>query len=105
MTAVEGVINVIFPANWFSASAANCRQILPRMDYLRLQNRVRKVCAVVAAALILPALAYADGNDQGQNNNNQGGSVPDGGPGIVLLFTTFGAMLLFSARRPSRAKD
>jgi len=72
----------------------------------RFHNRIGKVCALVAAALILPALAYAGGNNQGGNNNDQGGvhTVPEGGPGIVLLITTFGAILLFSARRSSRAK-
>jgi hypothetical protein len=83
-----------------------------RMDYLRLQNRVRKICALAAAALILPALAYAGGqggNSQGGGGggNSQGGgtyTVPEGGPGMVLLITTVGAMLLFSARGSSREK-
>jgi len=77
----------------------------------RFQKRIGKVCALVAATLILPVLAHADGNNQGgnnqgQNNNNQGGTytVPEGGPGIVLVITTFGAILLFSLRRSSRAK-
>jgi hypothetical protein len=77
----------------------------------RFQKRIGKVCALVAATLILPVLAHADGNNQGgnnqgQNNNNQGGTytVPEGGPGTVLLITTIGAILLFSARRSSRAK-
>jgi len=65
----------------------------------RFHNRIGKVCALVAAALILPALAYAGGNNQGGVH-----TVPEGGPGIVLLITTFGAILLFSARRSSRAK-
>ena len=75
-----------------------------KMLFPRFHNRIGKVCALVAAALILPALAYAGGNNQG--GNNQGGvhTVPEGGPGIVLLITTFGAILLFSARRASRAK-
>ena len=89
-----------------------------KMLFPRFHNRIGKVCALVAAALILPALAYAGGNNndqggnnqggnnQGGNNNDQGGvhTVPEGGPGIVLLITTFGAILLFSARRASRAK-
>jgi hypothetical protein len=74
----------------------------------RFHNRIGKVCALVAAALILPALAYAGGNNnnQGGNNNNQGGvhTVPEGGPGIVLLTTAIGAILLFSWRQSSRAK-
>jgi hypothetical protein len=76
---------------------------------LKTHNGIRKVCALVAATLILPALTYA-GTDNGKGNNgNQNGhdkihSVPEGGPGIVLLITTVGAILLFSARRSSRAK-
>ena len=79
------------------------------------KNNIRKVCALVAVSLILPALAYAgtdNGNGNGgQNNGNQNGhnkgdvpTVPDGGPGIVLLATTFGAVLLFSWRQSSRSK-
>ena len=30
----------------------------------RFHNRIRKVCALVGATLILPALAYAQGGDQ-----------------------------------------
>jgi hypothetical protein len=77
-----------------------------------LQKNVRKVCALVAATLILPALAYAgtdngNGND-GQNNGNQYGRdnvpmVPEANTGIVLI-PFFGAILLFSAYRLFRAK-
>jgi len=83
------------------------------MSSLRLQKHLR-VFALVAATLILPALAYAgnqDGNSQGggnQDGNSQGGNqrytVPEGGPGIVLLTATIGAILLFSARRRSKQK-
>ena len=72
----------------------------------KFRNRIGKTCALVAATLILPVLAYA-GNNQGGNNqggNNQGNSVPEGGPGIVLLTTAIGAILLFSLRQSSRAK-
>ena len=79
-------------------------------------DRIGKVCALVAATLVLPVLAHANqnqnggngGNNNNQNNNNQGNnnqgipSVPDGGPGIVLLITTIGAILVFSARLSSR---
>ena len=87
-----------------SISILQFRINIPRVVKMlipRFHNRIGKVCALVAAALILPALAYAGGN-----NNDQGGvhTVPEGGPGIVLLITTFGAILLFSARRASRAK-
>ena len=86
------------------------------MIYLKnhlTHNRIRKVCALVAASMILPALANADtdngkGNG-GKNNGNQKGhdkipAVPDGGPGIVLLTTAIGAVLLFGAIQRSRAK-
>jgi hypothetical protein len=77
----------------------------------RFHDRIGKVCALVAATLVLPVLAHANqnqnggngGNNNNQNNNNQGiPSVPDGGPGIVLLITTIGAILVFSARLSSR---
>jgi hypothetical protein len=82
------------------------------MYYTPLQNHLRKLCALVAAALILPALAYAGtdngkGND-GQNNGNQNGRdkvpvVPEANAGWVLV-PFFGAVLLFSARQLFRAK-
>ena len=72
----------------------------------RFHDRIGKVCALVAATLVLPVLAHANQNQNGGNggnNNNQGiPSVPDGGPGIVLLITTIGAILVFSARLSSR---
>jgi hypothetical protein len=83
------------------------------MDSLRLQNRVRKICALVAITLILPALAYAQnnqgGNNQGQNNNNQGQNqnnpprAPEGNAGWVLV-PFLGAVLIFSTRQLFRAK-
>jgi len=69
----------------------------------RLHSRIGKVCALVAATLVLPTLAYTQDN-QGQNNNNQGTRIDDTCPGIVLLATTIGAVLLFSFRQSSRAK-
>jgi hypothetical protein len=77
------------------------------MQYPRFKNNVGKACAL-AAALILPALAFA-GNNQGQNNNNQGGNyppitaVPEANAGIVLI-PFVGAVLLFSARQLWRRK-
>jgi hypothetical protein len=74
------------------------------MNYSRLLTPLRKICALVAATLILPALAYAQ-----QNNNNQGpgqGNVtaaPEANAGWVLV-PFFGAVLLFSARQLFRAK-
>ena len=78
----------------------------------RIHNRIRKVCALVAASLILPALAYA-GTDNGkgnngQNNGNQNGHdkvpvVPETNAALVLV-PFFGAVLLFSARQFFRPK-
>jgi hypothetical protein len=72
-----------------------------------MNHPLRKICALVAATLILPVLAYA-GNNQGGNNqggNNQGGVpvIPETNTGWVLL-PFFGAVLLFSARELFRAK-
>ena len=47
--------------------------IMRNMKYLQLQNHGRKVCALVAASLILPALAYADhDNDKDSYRDNHG---------------------------------
>jgi hypothetical protein len=95
----------------------------------RFHKPIGKVCALVAATLILPALAYADRDsgkgNKGDNDGQRGGeknehqwgdhntdsnrdrhisTVPDGSPGIVLLATTIGAILFFSWRQSSRAK-
>jgi hypothetical protein len=78
----------------------------------KVHKSVSKVCALVATTLILPVLAYADrsdhrGNDndhRGNSNNHGVHSVPDGGPGIVLLTTAIGAVLLFGAKQRSRAE-
>jgi hypothetical protein len=86
------------------------------MKYSRLHNHVGKACALLAACLILPALAYA-GTDNGKGNNdrnngNQYGRgnaapnprpVPEANTGIVLV-PFIGAVLLFSARQLFRAK-
>jgi hypothetical protein len=73
---------------------------------------ISKVCALVAATLIIPALAYAGtdngkGND-GQNNGKQNGRdkipvVPEANTAWVLV-PFFGAVLLYSCRQFSRAK-
>ena len=79
-------------------------------------NSIRKVCALVAATLILPALAYAD-RDHEKNNNrdkreHRGGDrdpanhisvVPEANAAWVLI-PFVGAVLLFSWRQFSRAK-
>lgn len=80
----------------------------------RIQDHIRKVYGLVAATLIVPAivaLAYS-GTDNGKSNDGQNDgqqkgrieTVPDGGPGIALMITTFGAILLFSVRQSSRKK-
>jgi len=82
----------------------------------QVHQSIGKVCALVATTLILPVLAYADRDDHrhndndyrgyGDNENHKAHSVPDGGPGIVLLTTAIGAVLLFGAtQRRSRARD
>ena len=38
-------------------------------------DRIRKVCIALSAALVLPALAYA-GTDNSQKNGNQNGQIP-----------------------------
>jgi hypothetical protein len=87
------------------------------------RNRICKVCALVVATLILPALTHAEDRDgRDQNNEHRWGEkdehrwgdhatardrekvspVPDGGSGIVLLTAAVGAILVFSARLSSR---
>jgi hypothetical protein len=86
------------------------------MNYVssfRPRDHFRKVCALVAASLILPALAYADrendrGNHgRGDNNERHGNprisAVPEANAGWVLV-PFFGAVLLFSARHLFRGK-
>ena len=85
--------------------------------YPHFYKRVGKVCALVAATLVLPVLALA-GTDNGkgnggQNNGNQNGHnkgdspvpvVPEANAGWVFV-PFFGAVLLYSWRQFSRAKE
>jgi hypothetical protein len=48
-----------------------------KMNPSPFHNRIRKVCALVTAALILPALAYA-GDDQGDGRPGINPGVPNG---------------------------
>jgi hypothetical protein len=70
------------------------------MKYFRSIPQLGKVCALVVATLILPALAYA-GN--GQGGNGQGGNgqgipvVPEANP-VWVLVPFVGAVLLLSSR-------
>jgi hypothetical protein len=82
------------------------------MFYRKVCKRICKICALVAATLILPMLAYA-GTDNGTGNNGKNNGrqyghdknvpvVPEVNPVWVLLPFT-GAVLLLSWRRFSRA--
>jgi hypothetical protein len=78
---------------------------------------IRKVSALVAASLILPALAYADhDNDKNSYRDDRGRCdkddhhwnkpiphAPEANAGWVLI-PFFGAVLLFSARNLFRGK-
>ena len=97
-----------------------CRYITILMITSRI--RFRKVCALVTAALVLPALAYAehkavqwdkgDKDDQGAKGEKGGkgdpkvSSVPEANTAWVLL-PFMGAVLLFSARHliPKKATE
>ncbi len=85
------------------------------MSSFSSHDYLRKVCALSAAALILPVLAFA-GTDNGQGNNGQNNgkqngkvkdppvsAVPEANAGWVLI-PFFGIVLLFSARQLFRGK-
>jgi hypothetical protein len=78
-------------------------------------DQIRKISALVAACLILPALAFA-GTDNGKGNNGQNDGkqddrnerhnlrpVPEPNAGWVLV-PIVGAVLLLSWRQLARAK-
>jgi hypothetical protein len=82
-----------------------------------LRHHFGKLCALIAATLVLPALAFA-GHDNGKGNddrNNGRGdndehhgdprilAVPEANAGIVLI-PFVGAVLLFSARHLLRRR-
>jgi hypothetical protein len=75
----------------------------------RFHNRIGKVCALAAATLILPVLAYAQntgGNQGGNTGGNQGNNpprAPEANAGWVLV-PIVGAALFFSTRRLFRSK-
>ena len=75
------------------------------MSCFRPHDRLRKICALVVATLILPVLADAGQNGQGNNQNGQGNisAVPETNPAWVLI-PLFGAVLFFSSRQFFRAK-
>jgi len=67
----------------------------------RFHNQIGKACALAAATLILPVLADAQ-TAPTTSNVRPVARVPEAGPGATLLITTFGAMLLLSARLSSK---
>jgi hypothetical protein len=78
----------------------------------RSQNRIGKACALVAATLILPALAYAQSTYQNGQNGTQNGQngtkqnvpvVPEVNTAWVLV-PFLGGVLLYSWRRLSKGK-
>ena len=91
------------------------------MSSFHLHNRILKCCALVAATLVLPALAYADrDHDRGSSRDNDEHRadyryrddrdrdchipiVPEENAGWALI-PLVGAVLLFSWRRFSRAQ-
>jgi hypothetical protein len=85
------------------------------MSLFRLHDYSRKIFALAAVTLVLPALAYAghdngksyDGKKSGGGGNDHGNRnipvVPEANAGWVLL-PFFGAVLLFSSRQFLRAK-
>ena len=86
--------------------------MIMKNSYLQLHH-LGKVCALVAASLILPALAYADHDKdrdnhwRGDNDDRHGdphiSAVPEANAGWVLV-PFMGAVLLFSARKLFREK-
>ena len=76
------------------------------MNHFRPPNHVRKTCALIAAALILPVLAHAQSAASirpGPVPVKPVPAVPEANPGLVLI-PFVGAVLLFSARHLFRAK-
>jgi hypothetical protein len=101
--------------------------VLEGMNYLKLHNGISTACALSAAILILPVLAYADHDsgkgNKGDNDRQRWGErdehrwgdhdrdrdrdvpvVPEANAGWVLV-PFFGAVLLFSARHLFGAKE
>ena len=83
------------------------------MNISFFRNHVRKLSALVAACLIIPAVAYA-GSDNGNgngglNNGNQNGrnkppAVPEVNTALVLI-PVLGAVLLFSTVQALRKRS
>jgi hypothetical protein len=80
--------------------------------HFKIHNNISKVCALIAATLVLPALAYADHDGAKGEKGNKGDKdpgdkhipvVPEANAAWVLV-PFFGAVLLLSWREFSRAK-
>jgi hypothetical protein len=79
---------------------------LPNMLYPGVFKRVCRICALVAATLVLPVLAYA-GTDNGKGNHGQNKGhhkVPEEVSPVWMLLPISGVVMLLSWRRISRAK-
>jgi hypothetical protein len=74
----------------------------------RFHNRIGKICALIAATLILPALAYSGQNDQGNQNvqgqNGQHAPVDPEVNAASVLVPFFGAVLLFFGATTLRSR-
>jgi hypothetical protein len=73
------------------------------MNQFRLPLRLGKVCALVAATLVIPVLAHAQATAVRPSAPRPVPVVPEANPGLVLI-PFMGAVLLFSARHIFRAK-
>jgi hypothetical protein len=81
-----------------------------------ISSRIRKVCALVTAALVLPALAFAgndknkpdkpDKGEKGDKGDPRVSSVPEGNTAWILI-PFLGLVLVFSARQffPKKATE
>ena len=68
-------------------------------------NQIGKACALAAATLILPVLSHAAQTTSTTSTVSPVPvHVPEGGPGVALLITTLGAIVLVSALLSSRKK-
>jgi hypothetical protein len=77
------------------------------MMHFRRQNRIGKACALIAATLILPVLAYAQTNPNGTKQNGIKQDVPivpEVNPALVLV-PLLGCVMLYSWRRLSRSNE
>jgi len=80
------------------------------MSIFSLRNHVRKLSALVAACLIIPAIAYAGNGNGGQSNGNHKGgghkppAVPEVNPTLVLI-PVLGAALLLSTVQALRKRS